>query len=49
MGVEPANYTKEEQYQQMEADDIDRTDSEVVFHIRKALKSASTVFNFRFP
>ncbi|KNA19733.1 hypothetical protein SOVF_058790 [Spinacia oleracea] len=42
MGVEPANYTKEEQYQQMEADDIDRTDSEVVFHIRKALKSAST-------
>uniref|UniRef100_A0A803KNH7 Uncharacterized protein n=1 Tax=Chenopodium quinoa TaxID=63459 RepID=A0A803KNH7_CHEQI len=43
MGVEPANYTKEEQYQQMEADDdIDRTDSEVIFHIRQALKSASS-------
>uniref|UniRef100_A0A803L501 Uncharacterized protein n=1 Tax=Chenopodium quinoa TaxID=63459 RepID=A0A803L501_CHEQI len=43
MGVEPANYTKEEQYQQMEADDdIDRTDSEIVFHIRQALKSASS-------
>lgn len=43
MGVEPANYKNEEQYQPMEdIDDIDRSDSESIFYVRKALKSAST-------
>lgn len=40
MEVEPSNYTREEQYHLME--DVTFSDSDLVSHVRDALKSAST-------
>ncbi|KAL2925916.1 PHD finger protein MALE STERILITY 1 [Bienertia sinuspersici] len=42
MGVEPANYRNDDQYNQMEDLDIDYSDSDLVSHVRLALQSAST-------